>query len=217
MTAEISLNEVQTVATKAARGAGLSWGLAEETGRAARWLACEDLDWASYLRRLLEILPELGPVEESTPTKLGSGSSMRAACPLTAGAWLFDRAGAGTSGPFDMPQLAMPIWVAPFAARATRLAAQAGLLLMDDIVLPLTLKGEVGDSVAVRAIARRSIGNPRFRWSSEVQRAAGQHRPRGWATPEDWRVLQGFVVRTYVPLSAESRSSGAGGGSTDDD
>ncbi|MEL7259121.1 MAG: DUF3726 domain-containing protein, partial [Pseudomonadota bacterium] len=32
-----SLNEVESLARKAARGAGYSWGLAEEAGKATRW------------------------------------------------------------------------------------------------------------------------------------------------------------------------------------
>jgi hypothetical protein len=33
-----SLNEIDSQLRKAARGAGLPWGLAEEAGKAARWL-----------------------------------------------------------------------------------------------------------------------------------------------------------------------------------
>ncbi len=43
----LSLNEVETLAAKAARGAGLSWGLAEDVGRAARRLAAAGRPWAS--------------------------------------------------------------------------------------------------------------------------------------------------------------------------
>jgi hypothetical protein len=35
---QLSLSEVEALAAKASRGAGLSWGLAEEAGKAARWL-----------------------------------------------------------------------------------------------------------------------------------------------------------------------------------
>ena len=33
-----SLNEIESLCKKAARGAGMSWGLAEEAGKAAKWL-----------------------------------------------------------------------------------------------------------------------------------------------------------------------------------
>lgn len=46
----LALSELRSLITKAARGAGLSWGLAEEAGWAAEWLARRGLpaaDWAT--------------------------------------------------------------------------------------------------------------------------------------------------------------------------
>ena len=41
----LSFNEVAALVTKAARGAGLGWGHAEDLGRAARWLAEHGVAW----------------------------------------------------------------------------------------------------------------------------------------------------------------------------
>ncbi|MDP2802192.1 MAG: DUF3726 domain-containing protein [Phreatobacter sp.] len=49
---DMSLNEVETLAAKAARGAGLSWGGAEEFGRAARLLATAGRDWPALVTAL---------------------------------------------------------------------------------------------------------------------------------------------------------------------
>lgn len=49
---ELSLNEVESLAAKAARGAGLAWGLADDVGRAARRLAAAGLPWAEAVLRL---------------------------------------------------------------------------------------------------------------------------------------------------------------------
>jgi hypothetical protein len=49
---DMSLNEVETLAAKAARGAGLSWGGAEEIGRAARLLARAGRDWPALVLAL---------------------------------------------------------------------------------------------------------------------------------------------------------------------
>ena len=48
-----SLNELDAMARKAARGAGYSWGLAEEAGRATRWLAAAGLPGPMCLAQLL--------------------------------------------------------------------------------------------------------------------------------------------------------------------
>lgn len=72
-----SLGEVQAVATRAARGAGLAWGLAEEAGWAARWGWTHGLD---SLSALAEVLADYEP----------------AFCPLLRGAAFCD-----APAPFD--------------------------------------------------------------------------------------------------------------------
>ena len=54
---DLSLNEVETMALKAARGAGLPWGIAEDVGRSAAWLARHAGGWAEFLLGLLEAPP----------------------------------------------------------------------------------------------------------------------------------------------------------------
>lgn len=51
---DLSLNEVETIAARAARGAGLSWGGGEEVGKAARAMATAGADWDDLL---LDLLP----------------------------------------------------------------------------------------------------------------------------------------------------------------
>jgi hypothetical protein len=60
---ELSLNEVEGIAAKAARGAGLDWGLAEDVGRAARRLAAAGLDWTG---------PVLALEQDAAPACLGA-------------------------------------------------------------------------------------------------------------------------------------------------
>ncbi len=74
MMIDASLNEVEGLAGKAARGAGLAWGMAEETAKAARWLAACGLDWAPSLPALLAQhadwrLPDVpaGPLRAGAP------------------------------------------------------------------------------------------------------------------------------------------------------
>ena len=48
-----SLNEMEATAKRAARGAGYSWGLAEEASKATRWLCTQGLDGAAELAHVL--------------------------------------------------------------------------------------------------------------------------------------------------------------------
>ena len=50
----LSLNEIEALSKKATRGAGYSWGLAEEAGKINKWLAGRGVDSLPSLRHLLE-------------------------------------------------------------------------------------------------------------------------------------------------------------------
>ena len=49
-----SFGEIQSTALKAARGAGLPWGLCEEAGAAVRWCWVHGLDGIGALAAVLE-------------------------------------------------------------------------------------------------------------------------------------------------------------------
>ena len=51
---KVSLNQIEQTARKAARGAGLAWGLADEVGRAMRWLHTYGLNGAALLAAHLD-------------------------------------------------------------------------------------------------------------------------------------------------------------------
>lgn len=60
-TVNMALSEVRSLVTKAARGAGMNWGMAEEAGWAADWLARRAMpaaEWATlWLAKVLEGRP----------------------------------------------------------------------------------------------------------------------------------------------------------------
>ena len=49
-----SLNEIEALGKKAARGAGMPWGMAEEASKALRWLCAHGIDGMTHLARLLK-------------------------------------------------------------------------------------------------------------------------------------------------------------------
>ena len=89
----LSLNEFETLCTRAARGAGLPWGLAEEAGKAARCLAEFGLPGAQLLVRILthfdgKPLSERGCEALDGPWRREGGPM----CPLIVGAALMGTA-----------------------------------------------------------------------------------------------------------------------------
>lgn len=88
-----SLGEIETLAIRAARGAGMAWGLAEDAGRAVAWLCAHALPGAERLAALLlgqsdrdrtAAFPE--PCADAWQARSG------ALCPIATGAALSDRA-----------------------------------------------------------------------------------------------------------------------------
>ncbi len=208
----LSFGEIESLSLKAVRGAGLSWGLAEEAGKAVRWLAEHGLDGPQALAGLLPHLDgadyaDLRPGIGATQWRPGG----EALCPLITGATLSDHAGVLpdrlTLGPVRSPLL-----LVPFVARA---ADQLHRPLAIDwsgarVVCGLTgidAEGELAVSTARTVSVSRTDHLPRAR------PAAG--RPDIDAAILE--VLADFARRTYVPASEASRLTGAGAGTSDND
>nr|NKB52789.1 DUF3726 domain-containing protein [Rhizobiaceae bacterium] len=89
---EFSIKEAEMLCFKAARGAGYSWGLAEEAGFAASWLAKQGLSDLANIVRLLESKRER-PFGELDLDQFGSGwapADGSVLCPISIGAFLSD-------------------------------------------------------------------------------------------------------------------------------
>lgn len=106
MTHDLALGEVASLAQKAARGGGRSYGQAEDAGRAVRWLCARGFDGAGALDALLRADPAIG------------------LCPLSFGGYLSDLGGV-SDAPTD--PIIVPILLAPFLAQI----AGAGGIIME--------------------------------------------------------------------------------------
>lgn len=210
----LSFNEIEAIALKAARGAGLSWGLAEEAGFAARWLAEHGLDWSGAL------LARCGAAEVAAVTLDGPmrliGAGM---CPLRVGAFIAD-AGIGGEG-CEIRDVVVPLLLLPFLARAGAQALgglDARFLFGADA--GSTVHFQDGGLIAAegaaplppRAAVRVSMGTRR----ADARLAPRVTRPL-LVTEARLGALQVFERATYVPASAQSRLAGAGAGLSDND
>lgn len=209
MTGTVALGEVQALVAKAARGAGRSFGVAEDAGRAARWLSANGLDGAGLLARLLQTtdgathadlsfqLPGLEPVGD-------------AICPMILGAYLSDARWVPEAviGPVLEPSVLLPF-----------LAELAG---------PDVIRLSVGDvSCCVSADGTQVVALPGGAAKIRIERieriaasgVAGR-RPitaRACMSAAVASGLTRLATRTYAPATDASRASGAGAGTTDND
>jgi hypothetical protein len=98
-TLELSLSEISALSARATRGAGRSWGEAEEAAEAACWLARAGLDWAGALLAVLE------------------ASAENADCALRTGILLADAAALPGAMTVQAQRVTSPSFLLPFAAR----------------------------------------------------------------------------------------------------
>lgn len=218
---EVSLGEIYALVYKAYRGAGFSWGMAQEAGRAAAWLAAQGLPAASLFVDLLDQIDGLDaealtPLVDSNQLK----PSGRSCCPVVCGTVLSDT---GASY-FDLNQpeglaihsVCSPLILLPFVAN---------IAVTDKIGLSVTFDGGLVQISSDGHCSYQAL-EPLLVSESDVVLSESNdqnHQPkqnparRALVDAADLLHLESLAHRTYVPASEQSRSSGAGAGLTDND
>ena len=213
-----SLNEIEAMSKRAARGSGLSWGLAEEAAKGTRWLSAFGFSGCELLVDFLEMNDQI-PTIDVSPVSLNTDiwhAPSHPMSPLIAGAALSDCAQRLLSwGTITMESVNFPLLTVPFVGGAAlRLGVpvsaewQGARLATDGQRLCVqatdeALQARVADRVAFSAPAEMT----------------GRHEPVMRADVPDavWDRLGVFAHRTYAPATEESRLRGAGAGLTDND
>lgn len=207
----LSLNEIEATAKRAARGAGYHWGAAEEAAKATRWLCQNGADGAGALAQVLGH-GFASAMADHTPQSISLEWHAKGdLCPIMAGCLLSDCAEKLLEGGITMPDVAVPVLVLPFAARAAyRLNAcieidgQDWCAVTDGTVL--SLAGTVPSQAARLSVRVGGL-------LGVVQPKCTRARPNA----ADLAALDRFARRTYAPATEQSRLLGAGAGLSDND
>ena len=202
--ATLSLSEIDALCKKAARGAGCPWGLSEEAGKAARWLASHGLPGPEALAALLDGPRDCGGC--------GCGGAAGPGCGLRLGAGFSDRAGA-LNAPESTGAAAGPLLILAQAGMAAR-ALNAGFAVESDgfhaVVGPAGLRFEPrGDLLSPAALVIAPSAAP-----SDCTAAETGARPVDAAA---FAALTRLAHKTYAPATEASRRAGAGAGLMDND
>ena len=208
----LSLNEVEATAKRAARGAGYPWGLAEEAAKATRWLCARGIDGCAVLAGLLTRRngSELAAWSASTTGEVwtAKGGTL---CPLATGAAISDRASELRSGEIHLKKVAEPLMLLPFLSQA---ALQLETIVT--IAWPGGTATTDGCQISLVGEPSEAAENPTVRIGGELGPA---NAPCTRADPsrETLEILNTFAHRTYAPATEESRLLGAGAGLSDND
>lgn len=209
-----SLNEIQSAVLKATRGAGLSWGVAEEASRAARWLEARELPGVEGLAALLARIDanrKVNPVPNTDgDVWRGPGGWVSS---LHAGIALADLAGEiEDDGALVIHDVAEPLIFLPFAALASQVC-QTPLAVSWPRCEKILSGGEIVGAVPVPELVHDAPQLEVRVVSAPALSPAPKPEARGVEVDAAvWARLEEFAKRTYVPESEESRARGAGSG-----
>ncbi|WP_127561163.1 DUF3726 domain-containing protein [Nioella ostreopsis] len=206
----LSLNETESLAKTAAKGAGLCWGMAEEAAKATRWLCARGIDACDPLVALLFRHDEEGHAQTGPERLDGDWHGAEGwLCPVACGAALSDL-GKAASLPLTLTRVALPVFLLPFAASIAREFEQ-----------PVTLSWDSGQAVADGDAVALDAPPPPM---SDVVLTLGgpllAETPRHSRAETDQMILVSlgiYAARTRAPATEASRLAGAGAGLTDND
>lgn len=205
-----SLGETRSLATKAARGAGFTWGLAEEAGFAVHWLQAHGAPGAQALADLLIWIDEHGN-ELSPAWMLGDDNvPMRPFNPIELGAALMD---ANRCGSIELGMVSQPLLLAPFIAIAA--VTQGCRLVWKDV--SIDLEPRCFRTSASRSALLSDCATCRLGVSVAAPEPSAKIRRVNDSEGDAIIRLGGFAARTYAPATEQSRLAGAGAGLSDND
>jgi len=212
-----SLNELEALARKAARGAGYGWGLAEEAGKATRWLSAVGLSGPEALLGLLNSVERARPtiLAEYTPTIRNRVcfSQSGILCPLLTGAALCDGAlYDGAPEDLSFNGVLAPLMLLPFVAETfgdvsvrwakLHISVQQGVVSFwgpaSDLLCP-------SSTVIVLTAPYTESGS-----NLSTQRRATLNKTT-------YSNLTAYAHRTFAPATEASRQAGAGADLSDND
>lgn len=213
-----SLNEIDGLSKKAARGAGFSWGMAEEAGKAVRWLASFDLAGPSLFAALLS-RNDGAPHTDFAPQALSGvlAAQRGLMCPLASGVVLCDSADQILQGgEIALQDVMYPLLVLPFAASAATYFGRPVQVMWDAVCVDISPTGicVVGPRSDLNASETSILTCKMSEGSTGNMQASAW---RGDIDAATWAMLNAFAHRTYAPATEESRILGAGAGIADND
>ena len=217
MSYRLTLAETESYLRKVARACGLDWGIAEEAGKAARWLAAFNLPGPEIALAHLQQLKEQEfsaciPDASRRPWQSSGGLL----CPIITGAALADRSARMLEGEiFELGPTAFPLLLAATVGQAARghrsvfTTAWAGVQV-SCLENGLSIEGNRDDLLLPQVVAVTCQQN---------NLTVPQQLPSTLAyeiDKETFKKIDELAFLTYAPATAESRA-GAGAGLTDND
>ena len=240
----LSFNEIMFYFTRAAAGGGVPYGLAEDFGRAATWIASSGLDPAEMTSMALKGLECEQSCLKATLTEgkkeiLLTAESGKKFSAIQAGVAICDIISAQPEIQKNMQSIIAEKVDCPFLVCAALGAANydkweiswsasddtpCSVLICEDGGWKSSWKGrkvpEVIDAVDVKVVFVNKRENYNEKWDGKTFYSVNNKKnilETGIPVYDSWSEIYSFFKRCLVPSTEESRKSGAGAGLVDID
>jgi hypothetical protein len=220
-----SLNEIELNCRKAARGCGLPWGVADEAGKAVRWLHAFGLDAVTGYATLLDQYDHSNHLDYA-PLSLEGVWQARSdiLSPIMTGISLCDCLEMMKQQTIETANIAWPLLAAGFLGQVALEKEQAVRISWNDVSLVLyrdelnvSGKAEDLDVARVSSLTCERLSSADGHELTEFGTSLDLHIGDAGVNKSAWTQLSEYAHRTYVEATEASRLSGAGAGLNDND
>ena len=218
-----SLNQIDQTCRKAAKGVGLPWGVADDIGKALRWLSAYQL---TTIPQIIEVLGVYQPTHyrDTAPRNLTNPLNAKGGRlnPLLTGLVLSDMIDQMVESPIITGELAYPIFTVGFLGQVALTPEDTVRVNWADVSLTfyrdrLAIHGNLDD---LNRQFCEALQCERVDYANLEQDQKTVKKPVMGSVNvkmEDWAELEKMAHHTYVEATDESRQSGAGAGLNDND
>jgi|TARA_B100001540_G_scaffold38584_1_gene34258 hypothetical protein len=201
-----TLSEIDTTSKRATRGAGFSWGIAEEVGKNMRLLELYGLPGIKNLNKFLKDYKEK-QFQKITLISETNYASKNPFCPITLGTNFIDQVNLlDKKVNIQISNLAFPILFIPFVSRASEIVGKKIFLKVDDKEFLFNLNQSIYSNYLKNEILENCNNiNISFLENNNS------------FNEDEWKELYKLSEDTFVEETESLKIGAAGAGLTDND
>ncbi len=201
-----SLSEIDTTSKRATRGAGFSWGIAEEVGKNMRLLELYGLPGIKNLNKFLKDYKEK-KFQKITLISENNNANKYPFCPIILGTNFIDQVNLlDKKNNIQISNVAFPILFLPFASRASEIVGKKIFLKIEEKEFLLNLNQSIYSNYLKNEVLE--IGNTINISFIENNNSFDEN---------EWKELYKLSEDTFVEESESLKIGAAGAGLTDND
>jgi len=201
-----TLSEIDTTSKRATRGAGFSWGIAEEVGKNMRLLELYGLPGIKNLNKFLKDYKEK-QFQKITLISETNYASKNPFCPITLGTNFIDQVNLlDKKLNIQISNLAFPILFIPFVSRASEIVGKKIFLKVDDKEFLFNLNQSIYSNYLKNEILE-NCNNIKISFIEN----------NNSFNEDEWKELYKLSEDTFVEETESLKIGAAGAGLTDND